>query len=148
MTFIRNLFRKIHYTLSVLVLKIHSSNTRGNIADDFVTNRAKLFRHVICRVGVTIQENNFIAKLHVWNIRDVDEHLIHADASDNRCGMAMDEHAPFVGKQTIIDAMLGLSAPSDKAANRLAERKRKDKLNGGIALITGQGNQSQTYIER
>ena len=43
--------------------------------------------------------------------------------------------------------MLGLSAPSDKAANRLAERKRKDKLNGGIALITGQGNQSQTYIE-
>jgi hypothetical protein len=62
--------------------------------------------------------------------------------------MAMDEHAPFVGKQTIIDAMLGLSAPSDKAANRLAERKRKDKLNGGIALITGQGNQSQTYIER
>ena len=49
---------------------------------------------------------------------------------------------------TIVDAMLGLSAPSDKAANRLAERKRKDKLNGGIALITGQGNQSQTYIER
>ena len=44
-----------------------------------------------------------------------------------------------------VDAMLGLSAPSDKAANRLAERKRKDKLNGGIALITGQGNQSQTY---
>jgi hypothetical protein len=44
--------------------------------------------------------------------------------------------------------MLGLSAPSDKAANRLAERKRKVKLNGGIALITGQGNQSQTYIER
>jgi hypothetical protein len=41
--------------------------------------------------------------------------------------------------------MLGLSAPSDKAANRLAERKRKVKLNGGIALITGQGNQSQTY---
>ena len=45
-----------------------------------------------------------------------------------------------------VDAMLGLPVPSDNAASRLAQEKMKSKLNGGIALIPGQGNQSQTYI--
>ena len=47
-----------------------------------------------------------------------------------------------------VDAMLGLPVPSDNAASRLAQEKMKSKLNGGIALIPGQGNQSQTYIRR
>ena len=85
---------------------IHAGDAGGNIADNFVTNRAKLFRHVIRRVGVAIQQDNFVAKLHVWNIRHINEHLIHADTTNNWRGMTMDEHTSFVGKQAVITVFI------------------------------------------
>ena len=127
------------WTTIRLRFDVNSVHSFAQTREQFVRNRSRHLRNLLGSQRVSVVraiEQHFSANACVGNVGQVNLHLVHADAADDRRSAAFHQHLPRAGKlpgKTIViaerhnaDFGAALGGESSVVAQRIARRKFLD----------------------